>query len=51
MKKKKIKFQLKDKIEKEIKKVSQYFNEKKYKDIHKSCIKLSYLKKINVDLK
>ena len=49
--KKKIKFQLKEKIENEIKKVSQFFNEKKYKDVHKSCIKLSYLKKINDNLK
>ncbi|MAI28590.1 MAG: Fe-S protein assembly co-chaperone HscB [Rickettsiales bacterium] len=49
--KKKIKSQLKEKIENEIKKVSQFFNEKKYKDVHKSCIKLSYLKKINGNLK
>ncbi len=48
--KKKIKSQLNDKIEKEINKVSQYFNEKKYKDVHKSCIKLSYLQKINSNL-
>ena len=47
----KIKSQLVDKIEKEIKKVSQLFNEKKYKDVHKSCIKLSYLQKINGNLK
>ena len=49
--KNKIKSQLMDKIEKEIKKVSQLFNEKKYKDVHKSCIKLSYLQKINGNLK
>ena len=48
--KKKIKSQLNDKIEKEVNKVSQYFNEKKYKDVHKSCIKLSYLQKINRNL-
>ena len=49
--KNKIKSQLMDKIEKEIKTVSQLFNEKKYKDVHKSCIKLSYLQKINENLK
>ena len=49
--KNKIKSQLLDKIEKEIKIVSQLFNEKKYKEVHKSCIKLSYLKKINGNLK
>ena len=49
--KNKIKSQLMDKIEKEIKRVSQLFNEKKYKDVHKSCIKLSYLQKINTNLK
>ena len=49
--KNKIKSQLIDKIEKEIKKVSQLFNEKKYNDVHKSCIKLSYLQKINGNLK
>ena len=49
--KNKIKSQLTDKIKKEIKKVSQLFNEKKYKDVHKSCIKLSYLQKINGNLK
>ena len=48
--KKKIKSQLNDKIEIELNKVSQYFNEKKYKDVHKSCIKLSYLQKINNNL-
>ena len=48
--KNKIKSQLEDKIEKEIKNVSQFFNEKKYKDIHKSCIKLSYLQKIKSNL-
>ena len=40
-----------NKIEKEIKTISQLFNEKKYKDVHKSCIKLSYLQKINENLK
>jgi len=40
-----------DKIEKETKTVSLLFNEKKYKDVHKSCIKLSYLQKINENLK
>tara|TARA_B100000963_G_scaffold349596_1_gene358847 strand:- start:178 stop:750 length:573 start_codon:yes stop_codon:yes gene_type:complete len=49
--KNKIKSQLFDKIEKEMKKVSQLFNEKKYKDVHNSCIKLSYLQKINGNLK
>jgi len=48
---KKIKSQLERKIKNEIKKVSQFFNEKKYKEVHKSCIKLSYLKKININLK
>ena len=49
--KNKIKSQLMDKIEKETKTVSLLFNEKKYKDVHKSCIKLSYLQKINENLK
>ena len=49
--KNKIKSQLMDKIEKEIKTVSQLFNEKKYKDVYKSSIKLSYLQKINANLK
>ena len=49
--KKKIQSHLKVKIKKEIKKISQFFNEKKYKDVHNSCIKLSYLQKINVNLK
>ena len=44
--KNKIKSQLIDKIEKEMKKISQLFNEKKYKDVHNSSIKLSYLQKI-----
>ena len=49
--KNKIKSELIDKIEKEMKKISQLFNEKKYKDVHNSSIKLSYLQKINENLK
>ena len=45
------KSELIDKIEKEMKKISQLFNEKKYKDVHNSSIKLSYLQKINENLK
>ena len=49
--KKKIKDELKIQINKEKDKVSKFFKSKELKNVYKSSVKLSYLEKINSNLK